>query len=309
MAYTFRHPDDGDIWRIFDLMEQVAVADEGEFDFTRDDMEIAWKMSSRENAWIVEAEDGSAVAFAGIHERHPTRLRTFTGVVPEHRGNGIGSRLLDLLDERGRELARKVTADEPVWLSVSAGHHNTDAAPLFEQKGFEFARVFWKMGIELVGEPPEPEIPAGIVFEPMRPGSEREIFDASEEAFQDHWDHAPHNYDEWRAWMIDRDDFDPGVWVVARDGDEIAGASINTNEDAEAWVAVLFVRRPWRRRGLGLALLQASLREFWKRGVPKAALGVDAENPTGATRLYERAGMQVVREERMYRKDVRHGEA
>ena len=105
--------------------------------------------------------------------------------------------------------------------------------------------------------------------------------------------------------MIERDDFDPNAWIIARDGYEIAGGSLNAIEDEEAWVAVLFVRRPWRRRGLGLALLRASFREFWKRGVPKAALGVDAENPTGATRLYERAGMHVVREERMYRKDVR----
>lgn len=305
MAYTFRHPEEGDIWRVYDLMEQVALVDEGEFDFTREDMEIGWKTSSRENAWIVEAEDGRAVAFAGLYERHPTRLRTFTGVVPDHRGKGIGSRLLNLLEERGRELACKGSGDEPVWLSVSVGQHNTDAAALFEQKGFGFARIFWKMGIDLAEEPPEVEVPEGFVFEPLRPGGEREAFDASEEAFRDHWDHVPHNYDEWRAWTIERKDFDPGAWLIARAGDEIAGASFNAIEDDEAWVAVLFVRRPWRRRGLGLALLRASFREFWKRGVPKAALGVDAENPTGATRLYERAGMHVVRVERMYRKDVR----
>jgi mycothiol synthase len=305
MPYTFRHPDEGDIWRVYEVLREVSLADNGEFDLTRDEMEIAWKMSARENAWIVEDEDSSAVAFAVIHERHPTRLRTFTGVVPAQRGNGIGSRLLGLLDERGHELAGRAPADEPVWLSVSAGQHNTDAAPLFERNGFEFTRVFWKMGIDLDEEPPEPEIPEAIAFEPLALGTEREVFDAGEEAFRDHWDHVPHDYGEWRAWMIERDDFDPNVWIIARDGDEIAGGSLNAIDEEEAWVAVLFVRRPWRKRGLGLALLQASFREFWKRGVPKAALGVDAENPTGATRLYERAGMRVVREERMYRKDVR----
>ena len=305
MAYSYRHPDEEDIWRVYEVMREVAVADERLSDLTEDEMQVAWKLAQLENAWIVEDTDNTAVAFAGIRARHPTRLRTFSGVVPAHRGRGIGTRLLELLEERGRELARSAPAGEPVWLSVSADQSNEDAPPLFERHGFELARLFWKMGIELDEEPRAPEIPGGIVFEPMQPGSERAVFDASEEAFRDHWDNVPHDYDEWRAWMLDREDSDPSVWVIAWDGEEIAGGALNAVEDGEAWVGVLFVRRPWRRRGLGEALLQASFREFWKRGVKRAMLGVDAENPTGATRLYERAGMHVLREERMYRKDVR----
>jgi mycothiol synthase len=302
MTYTFRHPGDDDIWRAFEVLREVALADEGEFDFTEEDMAIGWKMTPSENAWLVEDERGSAVGFGAIRRRHPTRLRTSTGVVPDHRGRGIGSRLLRLLEERGRELA--ADSAEPVMLCVSVGHLNGDAAPLFERSGFEFARVFWKMGIGLE-EPPAREVPEGIVLRPLDPGGERKVFDASEEAFRDHWDHVPHDYHEWRTWMIERDDFDPSVWLIAWDGDEIAAGALNSIEGEEGWVAVLFVRRPWRRRGLGLALLHASFREFRKRGLPRASLGVDAQNPTGATRLYERAGMHVVREERMYWKDVR----
>jgi mycothiol synthase len=305
MAYTFRHPDDGDIWRVYGVMREVALADEGEFDFTEDDMEVVWRMRRRENAWLVEDENGSAVAFGAIHERHPTRLRTISGVIPGHRGNGVGSQLLQRLEKRARELARKAPAGEPVWLSVSAGQHNVDAPPLFERHGFEFTRVFLKMAIDLDEAGGEPAIPEGIVFEPLRAGTERAVFDASEEAFRDHWDHVPHDYGEWRAWMLDREDSDPSVWVIAWDGDEIAGGSLNAVEDGDAWVGVLFVRRPWRRRGLGSALLKASFDEFRKRGVKRALLGVDAENPTGATRLYEQAGMRVAHEERLYRKDVR----
>jgi ribosomal protein S18 acetylase RimI-like enzyme len=59
------------------------------------------------------------------------------------------------------------------------------------------------------------------------------------------------------------------------------------------WVAGLGVRKPWRKRGLGLALLQRTFRLFHERGERSVGLGVDSENPTGATRLYERAGMHV----------------
>jgi ribosomal protein S18 acetylase RimI-like enzyme len=57
----------------------------------------------------------------------------------------------------------------------------------------------------------------------------------------------------------------------------------------------LGVRNPWRRRGLGLALLRHAFAELGRLGADRVGLGVDAENVTGALRLYERAGMHVTR--------------
>ena len=71
-----------------------------------------------------------------------------------------------------------------------------------------------------------------------------------------------------------------------------------THESADpdmGWISVLGVRRPWRRRGLALALLQHSFREFRARGRLRAGLGVDADSETGAVELYARAGMREVR--------------
>src|SRR5919108_565517 len=295
-GYRFRRPTSGDLEETHRVLCEIQETDFGEADFTLEKMAAAWKLTDPKNMWIAEDEGGRIVAFATIRVRHPTRLRVFAGVVPEHRGKGLGARLLQVIEERGRELAAEAPAGEDVYIGQDIGWGNTDGGPLLERYGYEQERTFWKMGIDLTEEPPQQEVPEGISLEGMRPGTERELFDASEEAFQDHWDHKPHDYDEWRAWMIERDTFDPSLWLVAYDGDEIAGMSMNYVDPGEAWVGVLAVRRPWRRRGLGLALLCASFREFWKRGVPKASLGVDAQNPTGATRLYERAGMHVVYE-------------
>lgn len=303
-GYTARHPQEDDLHSFYAAVRELEIADEGECDWTEEDLRVMWRTSDPTNAWLIEDADGRIAAFAGVRPRHATRLRTSAGVLPAHRGRGIGTHLLRLIDERAVELAAKAPAGDTVMVGQDVGALNTDAAPLLERHGYELARRFWKMGIELDGEPPEPVVPEGLRLEPMRPGMERELFDASEEAFQDHWDHVPHDYDEWRAWMIERESFDPALWVVAYDGDEIAGGSMNFLEPEEAWVGVLFVRRPWRRRGLGMALLHASFREFHRRGVPKAALGVDTENPTGATHLYERAGMHVVRESSVYWKPV-----
>ena len=88
----------------------------------------------------------------------------------------------------------------------------------------------------------------------------------------------------------------PDLWWLVRDGDEIAGVCLNRMGDAgepdHGYVHILGVRRPWRRRGLGEALLRHSFRDFWRRGVStRVSLDVDGENTTGAVRLYERVGM------------------
>jgi len=307
-VYTFRHPVDSDIGGVYELIREIELADDGACDFTEEDMQVAWRLQKPENMTLVEAQDGSLAGYVAINVRHPTRLRTWSGVLPAHRGRGIGTRLLESVDDRARELAREAPSGKAVLLSQEVGSLNTDKAPLLERHGYRLVRTFWKMGIELDEEPLEPEFPEGISVETMRPGSEREIFEASEDAFQDHWDHVPHDYGEWSEWNFGRESFDPTLWLVAYDGDEIAGLSLNSYDgDDEAWVGVLGVRRRWRRRGLGHALLLASFRDFRRRGIARAALGVDSENPTGATRLYERAGMHVVREEKAYAKEVPRG--
>jgi mycothiol synthase len=75
-------------------------------------------------------------------------------------------------------------------------------------------------------------------------------------------------------------------------------------------VGTLGVRRPWRRRGVALALLQHSFGEFYRRGLRKAGLGVDASSLTGATRLYRKAGMRSdpAYQYDLYEKELRPGE-
>jgi ribosomal protein S18 acetylase RimI-like enzyme len=91
---------------------------------------------------------------------------------------------------------------------------------------------------------------------------------------------------------------------------EIAGFApcrSKAEDDPTGWVSGLGVRRPWRKRGLGLALLRVAFREFHARDVRKVSLGVDAQNITGALRLYEKAGMHVIRQFDIYEKEIRPG--
>ena len=111
--------------------------------------------------------------------------------------------------------------------------------------------------------------------------------------------------------MLENEGFDPTLLFLAMDDDEIAGFNIcraAAYDDLEVgWVGTLGVRRPWRKRGIGLALLRHSFSEFYRRGKRKVGLGVDAQNLTGALRLYEQAGMHIHRAFDQYEKELRAG--
>ncbi|MDH4148763.1 MAG: GNAT family N-acetyltransferase [Acidimicrobiia bacterium] len=157
-----------------------------------------------------------------------------------------------------------------------------------------------------------PPMPEGLE---LRPISDREgyrrVWDADAEAFMDHWggfDASDASFEEW----LDQPDFDPSLFLIAWDGDEIAGGVINEIDTTEnealnrkrGLLASVFVRRPWRRRGLAAALVARSLLLLRERGMTSAWLGVDADNPTGALGVYERAGFAVHSRATAYRKPM-----
>ena len=144
---------------------------------------------------------------------------------------------------------------------------------------------------------------------------ERMTIQAARDSFHDHWGYVEQPFEEeferWTHFMKNAPDFDPSIWFLAMDGDQIAGVSLcltETNGDPDmGWVGTLGVLRAWRRKGLGLALLRHSFDEFYRRGKRRVGLGVDAHSLTGATRLYEKAGMRVARQYATYEKEVRPG--
>jgi len=134
----------------------------------------------------------------------------------------------------------------------------------------------------------------------VQPEHHRAIFDAENEAFLDHWMARDHTEADFKK-LFRRSDIDTDLWVVAWDGDQVAGVVQNwiwpdENETlgiARGWLEHISVRRPWRRRGLGRAITAEALRRLRDAGMTLAALGVDADNPTGALGLYEGLGFEV----------------
>ena len=170
----------------------------------------------------------------------------------------------------------------------------------FDALGFEPVRHSYRMEIDLDGRGAR----AGVAGRRSRcaratADDHAAVYDAVIEVWQDTNDPIDETFDEWAHWHVERDSYDPTLWFLATAGDELAGFSLCRTDPVDpnaGYVSLLGVRRPWRRQGLGEALLLRSFAAFRERGLTRGTLGVDASSVTGATRLYERAGMRVYRD-------------
>lgn len=184
---------------------------------------------------------------------------------------------------------------------------DTTVTRALEEAGLQLLRHSFRMEIDLDDQRAEPRWPDGIAVRTFEDDDARTIYEVQQETFEDALEHIPSPYEEWAHWSLHADNFDPTLWFIAQEGDEIAGIELCYQDEAQpdrGWVGILGVRRPWRRRGVGRALLEHAFAEFARRGYRRVGLGVDADSPTGATRLYESAGMRVVRRNDIYEKPL-----
>ncbi len=233
-------------------------------------------------------------------------------VHPAWRRRGVGSAIMARNEAHLRGLAARHESDRERVMGTFADERRPGAVALVLANGYQPVRYFFEMLRPTLTDIDVPPMPDGLELRPVgdRDGYRR-IFDADAEAFMDHWggfDASDASFEEW----LDQPDFDPSLFVVAFDGDEIAGVVINEIDAHEnealqrkrGLLASVFVRRPWRRRGLAAALVARSLLLLRERGMTSAWLGVDGENPTGALGVYERAGFAVHSRGMQYRKPM-----
>ena len=179
-----------------------------------------------------------------------------------------------------------------------SGAWSTDGVLLgiLRERGYADVRLSYRMLLDLDEPTAEPEWPDGIAVRTFEPGDERTFYDVQQEAFMDTWEPIEETYEEWAHWLLEPTALVPDQWFLAHADGEPAGVAIchpHKTRPELGWVRVLAVRRPWRRQGLGRALLLHAFSEFRRRGLVGAGLGVDSTSETGANRLYESVGMRV----------------
>ena len=279
----------------------IGVADK----FDSDELRREWKTPGynlETDSRLAIAPDGKIVGFIEFWDPSDPHVRynVWGRTHPDYENLGIGTALLVWAEERATQSRGKAPLKARLTLAGNALASHTTAQGLYRTAGYQPVRVFLRMVIDMDTPPVEPDWPINITLRTMLPSDEAEVVRVFRESFRDHWGFVEAPFEEdlerWRAGAFSDPEFDPSLFFLACEGDQIAGVSLcwhKVSDDPEmGWVNILGVQRSWRKQGLGLALLQHSFGEFYRRGKRKVGLGVDASSLTGATRLYEKAGMR-----------------
>ena len=298
-GYRIRAATLQDVPAIVALQAACDLADFGEVDADEEWLRDDWRrprFDPSTDTWVVTAPGGRLAAAAYTWEELPHTIFDSGGWVhPQHRGLGLGSALVRRVERRAlRDVAEVEPGSAPrvhQWFDAD----NPGARGLFQRLGYAPTREFLHMAIEVgpgfdPGAPPE-----GIGIRSREERDDPAIFVAVQEAFREHWGFQPQAYEEWSREWRGSSAYDPSLWFVATDGEEIVGAVLSSTLRGRGWIGDLAVRDAWRRRGIGAALLLRAFARFAERGLPTVMLNVDGANTTGATQVYERAGMHVRR--------------
>ena len=289
-TFTIRAATLDDLEPVTALFNEHSRRLYGVADDTPEDVLQYWQspdVDLEQDVIVAEAADGSIVGYGDIGETGDTIWLDIRGFDPEPEqallenleqipwNKRAGSRLLGYVTEKDEGLRR-----------------------IYEGSGYKIIRHSYRMEIDLQDLPEDPGPPEGVAIRTMRDGEVEQVYEVHEQSFEDAWLHTREPFEQWQHWFVKDPSFDPSLWFVAEAVGEVVGVSMcraRETEEGLGWVRVLGVLRSHRRRGIGEALLRHSFGEFKRRGFVRVGLGVDAESPTGAVALYERAGMHVAR--------------
>lgn len=235
----------------------------------------------------------------------------FAHLRPEWRESGVRQAMAHRLEERLRAIAGSHPNDGEKQFQCWVSHGETDWEKLLQEMGYTAVRYGYEMVRPNLEDITELPLPDGLELRPADLSQWRQIWEAVVEAFRDHWGArvpSENNFAEWQA----QPTFNPALWQVAWDGDEVAGGVLTYIDHEEnaaygrlrGYTETIFTRRPWRRRGLAHALIARSLHVQKEQGMTESALGVDAENLSGALNIYKSMGFQVTKRAAAYWKQV-----
>ena len=287
-GHRFRAVAPGDLDAIVEVLAGVLEADFIRSDWTRTGFD------PERDAWVVTDPAGVVVAYGMVVTDGPGAVESWGAVHPDRKGQGIGAAVLERVEQRSAELLAGAPGMGLFRHVIDAG--DEAAAALVRARGLRPVRRFRHMQLDLDGPVDPGPPPTGLQIVPVDAERDLPVVHAVlQEAFAEHWGHYEEPFERWAAQAAAAPGYDPGLWLLARHGDRPAAILVAEVLDGQGWISDLGVLARWRGRGLGAALLRRAFAAFWARGLREVLLNVDSENATGATVLYERVGMRVIR--------------
>ena len=308
---TFRHfADESDYQIVLDLWLKNREFNSAEWTPTLQDIknEQNWRKNYDINEQLVLVElNGEPIGhltYNWIIEESPRGYMLSMGInLLETYWNGpIPQLVLDYAEMKLAAMTRDFPKDAPRIYSLDKMLKAETQVAFYKANGYTPVRYFFEMVRPITKPIVEHPLPKGLEIRPVKPEEYRTIWDGDNEAFRDHWGYSETTEEQYQAWLKNRN-FRPELWKVAWDGDQAAGMvgnfiDLEQNEEYQrkrGYTENIWVRRPWRGRGLAKALIAESIRMFKDMGMEETALGVDVENPNGALKLYTSLGYREVK--------------
>ncbi|MGZ8734318.1 MAG: GNAT family N-acetyltransferase [Acidimicrobiia bacterium] len=312
-GYRLRPPRPRDAPEVAAVVVAHDIADFGEPDFSEHDLLDDWerpRFDLERDAWVLVGPTGRLVAYAFVWQAEPgTQLEADAFVAPEYGGRGLGGQLVDLIEARAVEIASESTA--AVTLGMYVSRANIAKRDLLEHRGFSAVHTRLRLKVDLARRETEAAaaVAPDIVVREFDPTSDEDaVREVMEEAFLGRQRYSRRRVDEWLDLRVRHPAFDPKLWRVAvapdGDADQVVGAILVYDVGGTGYVSSVGVRDRWRRRGVGQALLAEAFAALRDRGQMRVVVEVDADDATGARRLYERVGMRVSEEHDWFEKRV-----
>ena len=296
--YSVRPARISDIEAVHEIITRQNTADYGDALLTLETLQKAWQGLNLESDTCVAFADGKLAGYAELLDNDSPSL-----YLTERNNVDLAFQFLTILESKA---VNRKKASVNLFARISA--KNKTLLELFAANGYSSKLSFLIMELVLHDAPASPQWTNGITVRPFVTGQdEQATYQTDEEASKDKGYHDPLSYEGWVKRMgMEKETFDPSLWFLACEGNEIAGVALNVfvKESNTGWVDHLSVRQAWRKRGIGKALLLHSFAEFYRRGIQHIKLSVDSKSLTNAPRLYESVGMKTVQQYHIYRKVI-----
>ncbi|MEP7137818.1 MAG: GNAT family N-acetyltransferase [Chloroflexota bacterium] len=296
--YSVRPARTSDIEAVYEIIARQNTLDYGSALRTKDDLQKAWQSLELNNDTCLAFADGKIAGYAELRDNDSPFI-----YLAERNNVDLAFQFLTILEDKAASRKK-----ETVNLFTQISENNNTLLQLFAANGYKSNLSFLIMELVLSEAPTSPQLPAGIsVHHFVKDQDEQGTYHTDEEASKDKGYHDPLSYEAWVKRMgMEKESFDPSLWFLACEGNEIAGVALNVfnKQSNTGWVDHLSVRQAWRSRGIGKALLLYSFGEFYRRGIHTIKLSVDSKSLTNAPHLYSSVGMQTVQQYHIYRKEI-----